>query len=379
MRTLTAVMLRNPYLLVAAGVAELTRRIVSANRELARNRDLIREVLDMDATGTQAELDSNQAAIIALTREIEKLEAQHEAMGVTGTEAAEMQLAPLRRQMDLLVEQRKEIGLNVVARRRNVDVVDDETEAIESQSVAIERSADSMNLFKNELLDVRRIMADDMELDLDMDTRPAEGSIAHLQMVLAGVNEQIRQTNDETWRQAQIAQAESIEAQIEEMYRLQRETEQGYESISIAALMAEDVARTFTDSFGRGMANVVVQGEKLQDVLKNIGRLLVSSAIQTGLRMLLMGPAGLGGQAVGGLFGRVFGGMFAQGGTLGAGQWGIAGEAGPEVIHGPARITPMQSGGTQNIVVHVRGSLKGSDLALLQERVTRTQSRTGRR
>ena len=38
----------------------------------------------------------------------------------------------------------------------------------------------------------------------------------------------------------------------------------------------------------------------------------------------------------------LFGGWFANGGTLGAGKWGIAGENGPEMISGPATITPMQ-------------------------------------
>jgi lambda family phage tail tape measure protein len=42
--------------------------------------------------------------------------------------------------------------------------------------------------------------------------------------------------------------------------------------------------------------------------------------------------------------GDFFGGFFAKGGTLGAGKWGIAGEAGPELISGPATITPMGGG-----------------------------------
>jgi hypothetical protein len=44
-----------------------------------------------------------------------------------------------------------------------------------------------------------------------------------------------------------------------------------------------------------------------------------------------------------------FGGFFADGGTLGAGKWGIAGEAGPEIIHGPAQITPMTTGNTVSV------------------------------
>lgn len=40
-------------------------------------------------------------------------------------------------------------------------------------------------------------------------------------------------------------------------------------------------------------------------------------------------------------FGSIFGGFFADGGRLGAGKVGIVGEAGPELISGPANITPM--------------------------------------
>jgi hypothetical protein len=42
-----------------------------------------------------------------------------------------------------------------------------------------------------------------------------------------------------------------------------------------------------------------------------------------------------------------FGGFYAEGGTLGAGKWGIAGENGPEIIKGPASISPMGGGSTQ--------------------------------
>jgi hypothetical protein len=58
--------------------------------------------------------------------------------------------------------------------------------------------------------------------------------------------------------------------------------------------IAQQTALQFTDSFGAGMANIIVQGERLTDVLKNIGKLLLSSAIQTGIKLLLMGTSGFG-------------------------------------------------------------------------------------
>lgn len=53
------------------------------------------------------------------------------------------------------------------------------------------------------------------------------------------------------------------------------------------------------------------------------------------------GIAGLGSD-IGSALGGLFGGLFANGGTLGAGRWGIAGENGPELITGPAQVTPLR-------------------------------------
>ena len=51
------------------------------------------------------------------------------------------------------------------------------------------------------------------------------------------------------------------------------------------------------------------------------------------------GSAVAGGGFLSSIFG-LFSGFHAAGGTIPNGSWGIAGEAGPEIIHGPASITP---------------------------------------
>ncbi|MEQ1573638.1 MAG: hypothetical protein ABL993_05270 [Vicinamibacterales bacterium] len=56
------------------------------------------------------------------------------------------------------------------------------------------------------------------------------------------------------------------------------------------------------------------------------------------------------GQAAGLL--NLFAGGFATGGTIPAGQWGVVGERGPEVVSGPATVTPM-GGSTPGITVNV--------------------------
>jgi len=90
-----------------------------------------------------------------------------------------------------------------------------------------------------------------------------------------------------------------------------------------AVFILNDITNTFVNSFGAGMANIVVQGEKLVDVLKNIGKLLLSSAIQTGIKLLLSGGLSGGGffgslasGGGGGLFGKLFGKVTTAGDAL---------------------------------------------------------------
>ncbi len=69
------------------------------------------------------------------------------------------------------------------------------------------------------------------------------------------------------------------------------------------------LANTFANSFGSGLNNIVVEGERVIDVLENIGKLMLSSGIQLAVQTLLTG--GLGGTGFfgsgGGLIGRIFG------------------------------------------------------------------------
>lgn len=93
------------------------------------------------------------------------------------------------------------------------------------------------------------------------------------------------------------------------------------------------------DAFAN-MANSISQE------LSNLAAELLKSGIFRILSMALAGPGGAG-VSIGG---SMFGGLYANGGTLGAGKWGIAGEAGPEIVHGPATITPMSKmGGSTSV------------------------------
>jgi len=101
------------------------------------------------------------------------------------------------------------------------------------------------------------------------------------------------------------------------------------------------------------------------DALQSIAKQL----LQSGLNALL---GKLGGGMLGG--GGGFGGLFANGGTLGAGQWGIAGENGPEIIHGPARVTPMENGNGRGGGANVTVNIQAQDAASFQRSQTQVAS-----
>lgn len=106
-------------------------------------------------------------------------------------------------------------------------------------------------------------------------------------------------------------------------------------------------AQQFTDSFGAGMANVVLQGENLIDVLKNIGKLMLSSAIQTAITLMLRGTSAFG---------------------IAGGTTGLLGS-----IFKPASIVSSVSGGVAGSAMSIEGAftLQGTDLVLAINRSQR--------
>jgi hypothetical protein len=83
-------------------------------------------------------------------------------------------------------------------------------------------------------------------------------------------------------------------------------------------------------------------------IFSNFGSMF--SGITSGISNFFGGLFGGGGG-----LGSLFGGFFANGGTLGAGKFGIAGEAGPELITGPATITPAaELGGAPSVNITIQ-------------------------
>jgi hypothetical protein len=113
---------------------------------------------------------------------------------------------------------------------------------------------------------------------------------------------------------------------------------------------AYDLAESITDTLGSALVGLANGTMSFKDAFSSMAQSLLSDLADITSQLLKSGLMSLLGNFGGG-FGAMglggFGGFYAEGGTLGAGKWGIAGENGPEVIKGPASISPMGGGSTQ--------------------------------
>tara|TARA_R100001509_G_scaffold83263_1_gene47060 strand:+ start:235 stop:2004 length:1770 start_codon:yes stop_codon:yes gene_type:complete len=135
------------------------------------------------------------------------------------------------------------------------------------------------------------------------------------------------------------------------------------------------------NSISNNIAGVLKGTKSFKDALIDLG----SQAITGGLGNIISGGGiGGGGGGLGGIIssvaGSFFGGLFANGGKLAKNKFGIVGEKGPEIITGPATITPLSKdrGGvspvfnfniTGNLGTQTSGTVTQTDLNRMAGRV----------
>jgi hypothetical protein len=122
--------------------------------------------------------------------------------------------------------------------------------------------------------------------------------------------------------------------------------------------VSENLKRSFTVN-PQALADSMIEG--FEGGFQGLASIVQRTALQAGGSLLgglfksLLGGGGGYGSAYDALLNPgLFGGVFAKGGSLSSGEWGIAGEAGPEIVTGPATVYPMQntSQGKVEVVVN---------------------------
>lgn len=165
----------------------------------------------------------------------------------------------------------------------------------------------------------------------------------------------------------------------------------GQALLGIADSIASGLSDALTGLITGTMSAKEAFAQMAQSIIQSLSD-IAAELVRSGILKLLSGV--LGGMAGGGgagfnIGGMMFGGVYANGGYLGSGKWGIAGEAGPEIIHGPARITPMDKmGGGNGVNVTVinntparvntrQGADGGLTIEVVEEAVATAISRGG--
>lgn len=150
----------------------------------------------------------------------------------------------------------------------------------------------------------------------------------------------------------QAGASDRVQSELESFFGpLDRDSEKFFKNLDESADKARRSAEELSSILQDGFTQAIMEGRDFNDVLDGIGKSLVNMILQ----QTIIKP--LGNWIAGGVS-SLFGGFFADGGTLGAGKWGIAGEAGPEVIKGPAEVVPMgkMGGGGNTYYIDARGT-----------------------
>src|SRR5690625_1642587 len=124
---------------------------------------------------------------------------------------------------------------------------------------------------------------------------------------------------------------------------------------------AQEAARNIQDALANFLFDTFSEG--LDGMLRGFAdtiRRMAAEAASARLLSALFGNQFVGGQSqqMGGFLGNLFAGFFDTGGSIPSGQFGIAGEAGPELITGPATVTPMKGMGG-NVYVNLVSEMGG--------------------
>ena len=124
----------------------------------------------------------------------------------------------------------------------------------------------------------------------------------------------------------------------------------------------EAVASSLSSSFGRAVADIILEGKSLEDAMKAVFDTILRTAIETFVQIAIQraiisagvgaatGGAGAGGGFLSGIFGAI---GLAEGGIVRKPVFAHVGEAGPEAVIPLDRLGAAQLGGPQNVSLSI--------------------------
>lgn len=333
MQGLRALSMSTWFGVVATAFGVLATKAIIAQERVRSFRQEMENLREMEPLGTADEIDRVNQALVKLSEQIQNIQGGIDREGdMFGSK--QRRIEELRQQAEQLAEIRDRIIDQMKARQdasaaekeaneaalRQIEEIISGTEDANEQWLSIDQTLSKLKPAMEALppvdsifdpsqvskvqMALEDIVATFESFSPDFDDKiAAPGSMKDLQDKMQGIEMEMQMTAD-----PERIRALNIELSIlRDKYENVRLTLEGTAPLMV---YLEDVARTFTSSFGAGMANIVVQGEKLVDVLENIGKLLLSAGIQKFIEALLMG--GLGGGGFFGSGGGILGSLFPK-------------------------------------------------------------------
>jgi len=137
------------------------------------------------------------------------------------------------------------------------------------------------------------------------------------------------------------------------------------DSATNSAMRAKEIFGTVTRGMEDSIVNFVKTGKlSFKDLINSIIETILRSQLQQ-LFASLFAP---GKSSGGNFFSSLFAGFFADGGRIPSGQFGVVGERGPELVGGPASVSPITAGGGTTMVTY---NIQATDAASFQQLLAR--------
>ena len=155
---------------------------------------------------------------------------------------------------------------------------------------------------------------------------------------------------------------EDVRVKSQEAFEASRKFENGWRkswrSYVDEATNAAKISERLFSKATQGMEDAIVNFAKTgkfewKGFVSSIAEELLRSNIKQLIAQVFGSIGGGGSGGGGGFLSNLFAGFFANGGVIPPGQFGVVGERGPELISGPATVTPMSMGGSQYVTYNI--------------------------
>jgi len=321
---------------VGAGIAAATAAIVAMNAEFD---DTLEGLDDISAAGGDIDLNlptaPDQTPGTPTTGDTPTNDTAEETRSQRILRLRKEQLATEDEQEDALKEQEKarERLLDLIERNLQTarDTVEESRADLENKMAELQLEQQLFGLSEREK-EQRRDIA-----DIEAERRDAIAEITALQLAedeaenLRLQGERIAEINDLYDEQIdKIKQLQDANYQQATSFATgwQEAVANFTENVKDEAAYATNLFNTMATGFENAILGFVETGKlSFKDLFKSLLQEIIKMQANR-IFMSLFGGAG-----------SIFGGFFAEGGYIPAGQFGIAGERGPEIVNGPARVT----------------------------------------